>query len=24
MGESFDFTKVTRGLDAEDNQDGAH
>ncbi|CAF4944190.1 unnamed protein product, partial [Rotaria sp. Silwood1] len=24
MGEPFDFSKVTRGLDVDDNQDGAH
>jgi len=23
MGEPFDFSKVTRGLDADDNQEGA-
>ncbi len=24
MGEPFDFTKVTRGLDADDSQEGVH
>jgi len=24
MGEPFDFTKITRGLDADDSQEGVH